>query len=77
MTKDEFVKACAKAGYCSEHDALIYAKTRQEFTEEDFVEAFRYAQKLEFLQRRANNMTSIGKGCRTSKKYKVYNSHGG
>lgn len=77
MTKDEFAKACALAGYCSEHDALLYAGTRQEFTEVDFVEAFRYAQHLEFVERRKNNMTSIGNGCRTTKKYKVYNSHGG
>lgn len=77
MTKKEFVKTCVESGYCSEHDALLYAGTRQEFTEEDFVEAFRYEQKLEFLERRSNNMTSLGKGCRTTKKYTVYNSHGG
>lgn len=77
MTKKEFVNTCVESGYCSEHDALLYAGKRTEFAEEDFVEAFRYAQHLEFFQNRDLFSTSLGKGCRTTKSYKNYNSHGG
>ena len=44
MDKETFVKACASCGYCSRMIAREYAGDREEFTNADFEEAYRYAE---------------------------------
>ena len=41
MNRDTFIETCCKSGYCSKEQAAKYAGDRQEFTEDDFIEAFR------------------------------------
>lgn len=41
MTRDEFKLGCWASGYCSPSQAIEYMGDRQEFTEDDFIEAYR------------------------------------
>lgn len=41
MTRDEFLIACFKMGYCSPIQAKEYAGDRQEFTDDDFIAVYR------------------------------------
>lgn len=44
MTKSEFITLAASLGYCTKAEAGAYAGQRDEFTEADFEEVFRYAE---------------------------------
>ena len=50
MTKDEFIQMCSDCGYCSKVVAKKYAEGKDEFTEEDFEEAFRMARRKEAVE---------------------------
>lgn len=41
MTRDEFLIACYKMGYCSPIQAREYAADRQEFTDDDLKAVYR------------------------------------
>ena len=46
MDRETFIKACSSGGYCSKEEAAKYAGDRQEFTEDDFIEAYRKYNKI-------------------------------
>lgn len=45
MTRDQFARLCVSMGLCSLKDAEVYALSRTELTDEDFMEVHRQAQK--------------------------------
>lgn len=70
MTKAEFLKACSSGGYCSKKVALEYAGDREEFTEEDIEQAFRYAQERT-PHSSGGKWHSLAYGSKTTKRYTV------
>ena len=68
MTKDEFIQMCSDCGYCSKTVARAYAKDRDEFTEEDFEEAFRVAQHREAVKKDLGKRFTKYDGSRSTKR---------
>ena len=75
MNKDEFVNLATRMGYCSKKQAQEYAADREEFTEADFEEVYRIHERAIYLERFNEDHDTV-RG-RTTKRYTVYNSHGG
>lgn len=75
MTKEEFIKNCRSIGYCSKDVAEKYCEGKDEFTEDDYVEVFRRAQRIEQYNRDELNICgiNIGKSIRSYKFYNKYN----
>ena len=46
MTNDQFIKICTKCGYATKGVAIVYAKDKTELTEDDFIEVFRFFERL-------------------------------
>ena len=67
MTRDEFIKLCSKCGYCSKKVATEYAGDRAEFTDKDFEDVFRYAQRIE--NHGSTRWRTIFGGAKTTKHY--------
>lgn len=76
MKRKEFIDACSKRGYCTKKQAEEYAKDREEFTETDLEEAYRYAERVTRFYSDAQRR-SLGDGAKTTKRFTVYNSHKG
>ena len=51
MNREEFITLCRRCGYCSKAQAERYAGDRDEFTDDDFIEAHRFGQRE--VERRA------------------------
>lgn len=63
-------------GYCSRKIVRKYAGDRDEFTEEDFIAAHRYASMTRLERREAGQKKRpLGNGQYTTKHYTVYNGH--
>ena len=83
MTKDEFITLAASLGYCTRAEAEAYAKAyagqRTEFTEADLEEVYRYAERrwAALHEPYPHGEHPLPGGGRTTKKYTVYNGHGG
>lgn len=83
MTRDEFITQASLRGYSSKRVAKRFAGKREAFTEKDFEDLWRYADRMAYLDDVANNVACdahahrlLGGG-RTTKSYKVYNGHDG
>ena len=53
MNKEEFIKTCGLRGICNQNIAKMYAARfadDKEYTDSDFENAFRYADKLSYYQ---------------------------
>ena len=68
MNKDEFIQTCSDCGYCSKVVARKYAKDRDEFTEEDFEEVFRVAQRMEAAKKDLGGKFTDYDGTRSTKR---------
>ena len=68
MTKDEFIQTCSDCGYCSKAAARRYAKDKEEFTEEDFEEVFRVAQRMETVKKDLSRKFTDYDGTRSTKR---------
>lgn len=83
MTKEEFITLAASLGYCTKAEAKAYARAcagqRDEFTEADFEEVFRYAERrwAALHGQSPHGGHPLPGGGRTTKKYTVYNGHDG
>ncbi len=79
MTKAEFITRSASLGYRTKAEAKAYAGQRTEFTEADFEEAYRYAERrwAALHDPSPRGERPLPCGGRTTKKYTVYNGHGG
>lgn len=84
MTRTEFITRASAMGYCTKAQAHAYAGNRAEFTDADFEEVYRYAERQEYLRKLgegravdAHGSRPLLGGGRTTKKYTTYNSHGG
>lgn len=84
MTRTEFITRASAMGYCTKAQAKAYAGDRTKFTDADFEEVYRYAERQEYLrkldegrQANAHGSHPIPGGGRTTKRYTTYNSHGG
>jgi hypothetical protein len=69
MTRDEFITACSKSGYCDKETAELYAGDRKEFTEKDFENVYRYAEKID--DSNDDRWRSMWNGVKTTKRYKT------
>lgn len=69
MTRDEFIKLCSKCGYCSKKVAELYAQGKSEFTDKDFEDAFRFAQRIE-SDKGNGRWRKMAGGVKTTKHYK-------
>jgi hypothetical protein len=76
MTKDEFIQNCRSLGYCSKITAEAYCRDKEELTDDDYIQVYRIAEKIE--RRGSDGLHSYGKyGGKTTKTYKFYNGHEG
>lgn len=48
MTQKDFIQECAKRGYCAKKQAMAYClkHTKDEYTEDDLLDAYRYVQRM-------------------------------
>lgn len=78
MTEQEFIKAAKKGGYATLPVIKTYIVTfsKTEYTDDDLISVHRLN---EWRYNAEHNLRShgLGKGCGTTKKYTIYNSHGG
>lgn len=52
MTREEFIMICSKCGYATKGVAIVYAKDKTELTEDDFIEVFRFFERLMTINNR-------------------------
>lgn len=69
MTRKEFITMCAKAGYCDKETAETWAGDRDIFTERDFAEVWRYAQRV--APENDDRWRTMYGGVKTTKCYKT------
>ena len=85
MTRAEFITRAFAMGYWTKAQAKAYAGEREEFTDADFEEVYRYAERQTYLREldkdrrtvNAHGSRPLPGGGRTTKRYTVYNGHGG
>ena len=76
MNREEFIETCVRTGYCSRKIAREYAGDRDDFNEEDFIAAHRYASMTSAERREVGQKKRpLGNGQYTTKHYTVYNGH--
>ena len=75
MNRKEFIETAAKMGYCTKNQAASYAKERDDFTERDLEEAWRFAERQQELIRFDSEHDEITG--RTTKRYAEYDSRRG
>ena len=74
MNRDEFIRTACQSGYCNKKQAEEYAKDKDEFTIDDYIEVHRKAQKIE--RHGSDGLHRCGSnGGKTTKTYKFYNGH--
>ena len=76
MTREEFIEACSKTYAVAKPIAILYAGDRTEFDDEDFIKAFRFREIYDSNPHYHDGKIGTMEGY-TSKKFTVYNSHGG
>ncbi len=77
MTKKEFIEQCSSLGYCSKAVAKQYAGAREQFTDNDFIEVFRFAEKRHAMEHgdSPHGKRVLENGGRTTKQFTVHNGH--
>lgn len=76
MNKDEFVRNAVKSGYCSKKIAEQYAEGKDELTDDDYIEVYRKAQKIE--RHGSDGLHRYGRnGGKSTKSWYFYNGHEG
>ena len=78
MTKEEFIKNCRSMGYCSKEIATKYCEGKEELTDDDYIEVYRMAEKVERHGSDGWHQYGInGVMGKTTKTYRFYNGHEG
>ena len=68
MTREEFEKICRTSGYANKKQIEAYCKDRDKFTDEDFSEIMRFADRMDALTKGFDGWHSVD-GVRTTKHY--------
>lgn len=69
MTKEEFVKNCCSLGYCTKITAEAYVRDKEVLTDDDYIEVYRLAEKIEKKLYRDGTQSYGRNGARTTKHY--------
>ena len=76
ISKEDFIKYSVSIGYCARKTAEKYAEGKEKFTDDDYIEVYRLAQKIE--RRGSDGLHQYGdEGGKTTKTWKFYNGHEG
>lgn len=75
MTKKEFINEAVRRGYANKKDVTRWCEKtgREDFMEEDFIEVFRFGEKMDAMS--LDGMGYVAGHPRTTKSYKTFNSH--
>lgn len=69
MGKEEFVHLCVESGYSNKKVAEMYAKGKEKFTNDDFIEVYRMVERALDIARDTGKF-QVHNGNRTTKRYK-------